>query len=118
MTGFRQYEGWENDLRFVVDVLSPDAQEMTGCLHRLRAAFEPEECGAVLHFRLSGSPPKFEYQVGPTVSNDRNQIVSRPITCRLPKGHHLYNPETCLKPANDPIHSAGHIADVPPEAWR
>lgn len=127
MSAFREYEGWEEDLLEalrsleVIRPLDGDTPQ-----RRLLAAFGREKCGKVLHHASSTT----------TWSGTSIRRDFLPLTCNLPKGHHPYHPNgrgyciyfaedpdvrgsySCGAPPEDPIHSPGHIADVPDEAWR
>lgn len=128
---FTPYEGWEEDVQTLVhhereSIVLPT--RFVVAASRLRSAFEAQQCGKRLwHGSRTGGSPLF-------VETDWRQL-----TCGLPAGHHPFDGPTrsflrskqsaadevtygrctqCGLPPVDPIHSPGHLADVPEDAWR
>ena len=129
---FTPYEGWEADVLEIARLLDrrdspsiagypPPAHR--GSTMRVLDAFRPPTCGRVLHHMAYGIEPVTSRQRTPAEG-----WISSSITCKLPAGHHPYlrpglveSGYPCLQCGVGPealIHSNGHVADVPEEAWR
>lgn len=117
---FMPYEGWEDDLEGLLAAFGGlGSVGVDEKFVRLLAAFEPDKCGKVL---LDGPVPV------QLVAYEPSGIY---VVCNLPAGHHPFendvlnrcahavsNGRQCRKLAGDPIHSPGHVPDVPESSWR
>lgn len=120
---FTPYEGWESDMTYLADKIAKAGSltvrdEDRQLARRILAAFESPKCGKVLH-PDSGPDHLWHMEFG--------RAVVIEVLCGLPAGHHRFVPRNaswpnnclqCSKRVTDPIHSPGHVPDVPPEAWR
>ena len=116
ISSFSAYDGWEDD---VYEMAKCEIHAMAGYPHhemakRLLAAFDPPKCGKEL--QVTGSALQ-AWKAGGHLA---------PIVCGLPRGHHPYEPspgafhgcKSCKELPGAPIHSQGHIPDVPRECWK